>query len=522
MEDKLPEGWVKCDLRDIVNIEYGKSLPARKRSGKGYPVYGSNGIVGYHKEYLLNGPVIIIGRKGSIGEINLSNKNCWAIDTTYYVQQFAEMEIQFIFYLLQTLGLNQMNRATAIPGLNREDAYNTKINLPPLSEQRRIVAKLDVAFTQLRKVELALGEVPQLLADFRKSVLYQAVTGKLTEEWRKGRELDVNSLVTLLKEKDRNLKKINKSKNLLSIPTEWRLVNLSFIADIIMGQSPPGTSYNKDNMGTPLINGPVEFGDKPFDKSLKIKFTTKPTNKYCKEKDLLICVRGSTTGRINIAGFDANIGRGVAAIRAVEVNQMYINMFMRLQYEDILSSGTGSTFPSINSDFLNNYIIPLPPIKEQEEIVNRLLYQLKKIELLEQQLTSYIENLTFMKSQILSYAFTGKLVPQNPTDETATELLKKIKVEKVKMEVEMKAQRKKRRAQPKKKQVMKNLEIIEVLKMNAKPMPTKEVWQESKFKNDIDEFYTALRYEVEETENVLSMVAENQETYLSLKTKTNS
>ncbi len=77
-----------------------------------------------------------------------------------------------------------------------------------------------------------------------------------------------------------------------------------------MGQSPPGDTYNENNEGVPLINGPVEFGPDPFSETIIGKFTTAPS-KMCKKGDLLICVRGATTGRTNIAGFDACIGRGV-------------------------------------------------------------------------------------------------------------------------------------------------------------------------------------------------------------------
>jgi type I restriction enzyme S subunit len=77
---------------------------------------------------------------------------------------------------------------------------------------------------------------------------------------------------------------------------------------------PPGETYNKFGEGIPMINGPVEFSEGPFGKTVVNQYTTAPTN-LCEEGDLLLCVRGSTTGRTNIAGFKACIGRGVAAIR---------------------------------------------------------------------------------------------------------------------------------------------------------------------------------------------------------------
>ena len=135
---ELPEGWAEVKLGDLIQFNYGKSLPERSRSGKGFTVYGSNGIVGYHQEALSEGETLIIGRKGSIGEIDFSSNSCFPIDTTYYIDKFYEMPIRYWFYQLKGLRLSELNKSTAIPGLNREDAYKLDVYLPPLNEQKRI------------------------------------------------------------------------------------------------------------------------------------------------------------------------------------------------------------------------------------------------------------------------------------------------------------------------------------------------------------------------------------------------
>jgi restriction endonuclease S subunit len=137
-----------------------------------------------------------------------------------------------------------------------------------------------------------------------------------------------------------------------------------------MGTSPPGDTYNMTGEGVPLINGPVEFSSGSFGKTVRTKFTTAP-NKLCKESDLVLCVRGSTTGKMNIAGFDACIGRGVAAIRAKEY-QPWINFFIRSKRDDIYSLGTGATFPNISTANLADLKILVPPLPEQRRIVGIL------------------------------------------------------------------------------------------------------------------------------------------------------
>jgi type I restriction enzyme S subunit len=151
---------------------------------------------------------------------------------------------------------------------------------------------------------------------------------------------------------------------------EWRATRLGEVCEVIMGQSPDGDSYNVTGEGVPLINGPVEFSQGPFGKTTRSKFTTEPT-KLCRENDLILCVRGSTTGRMNIASFDACIGRGVAAIRANEY-QPWINYFIRSKRDDIHRLGTGATFPNVSGAMLGYIKLPLPPLPEQQRIVGIL------------------------------------------------------------------------------------------------------------------------------------------------------
>ena len=133
-------------FEDVCTLEYGASLPKERRVEGPYPVVGSNGITGYHSTYLVEGPVIVVGRKGSAGEVTLIEKNCFPIDTTYYVKQTnpAESNISFLYWLLKTLNLPELRGGAGIPGLNRTDVYEThQIPLPPLDVQKEIVAEIE-------------------------------------------------------------------------------------------------------------------------------------------------------------------------------------------------------------------------------------------------------------------------------------------------------------------------------------------------------------------------------------------
>jgi len=150
----------------------------------------------------------------------------------------------------------------------------------------------------------------------------------------------------------------------------WQTVKLGEVCEITMGQSPDGDSYNTTGDGIPLINGPVEFSDDAFGETVRSKFTTQPT-RFCKAGDLILCVRGSTTGRTNIAGFDACIGRGVAAIRAKQY-QPWINHFVVWKRDEIHGKGTGATFPNVSGDTIATFPILMPPLPEQRRIVGIL------------------------------------------------------------------------------------------------------------------------------------------------------
>ncbi|MGH8950812.1 MAG: restriction endonuclease subunit S [Acidimicrobiia bacterium] len=155
--------WPNVSLGEICEFKYGKSLPSAQRSGGPVTVFGSNGKVGYHCKSLTCGPTIIIGRKGSFGEVNYSDSPCWPIDTTYYVDATStEADPKWLYYQLAALPLDQLNRAAAIPGLNRDDAHRLRILLPPLDKQRRIATVLDQAEELRAKRREAMTQLYEL------------------------------------------------------------------------------------------------------------------------------------------------------------------------------------------------------------------------------------------------------------------------------------------------------------------------------------------------------------------------
>jgi type I restriction enzyme S subunit len=161
LKREIPAGWEAGTLADAIQLEYGKPLKEENRSGTGFPVVGSNGIVGYHGEFLIEGPGIVVGRKGTVGAITFSHENFYPIDTTYYVKPRRTYAFNFLLQLLRSLPLTRLNSDSAVPGLNRDSALRLPIVLPPGS----LVEKFDtLAATLAHKTKAALTETRELSA----------------------------------------------------------------------------------------------------------------------------------------------------------------------------------------------------------------------------------------------------------------------------------------------------------------------------------------------------------------------
>ena len=155
------------------------------------------------------------------------------------------------------------------------------------------------------------------------------------------------------------------SKTPNELPEGWKVAPFSDIAIVIMGQSPEGDDCNNEGVGEPLLNGPTEFG---FYAPTPAQWTTNG-KKYCNVGDILFCVRGSTTGRMNWANQTYVIGRGLAAIRHktnIELN-WFVKAVIDNYLQEILAAATGSTFPNVGKDLLNGFQIVVPDKKSLEE-----------------------------------------------------------------------------------------------------------------------------------------------------------
>ncbi|MBZ0137645.1 MAG: hypothetical protein K8I27_14865 [Planctomycetes bacterium] len=471
-------------------LNYGKSLPSKRRDGEGYPVYGSNGVVGNHSEAFIDGPAIVVGRKGSIGEAHFSEGPCSPIDTTYFISEFHGQPPRLWLYFLRHLGLARLDRASAIPGLNRQDAYKQLAPVAPLGEQRRIVAKIEALQTCSETAKEALDAIPPLLEKFRQSVLAAAFRGDLTKVWRDANP-DVEPASELLerirterrkrwiadaaemgraktegkarktgepwskaddaealeKEQAKAAKKYKEPEpvdveGLPELPERWcwaYLGDLHDLAENSMTDGPFGSKLKSAHyveFGVRVIRlGNLGVGEfKNLDKSYVTEQHFESLRKHqVFPGDLLIAALAEPVGRC----CRVPDGIGTAIVKA-DCIRFVPHSLVAPRFMMHWMNSPGGTRNSerlshgigrlrINMANLRAVPVPLAPIEEQEVVANTVELLMSRCASTAGAVQQSTERLYALDRSILAKAFRGELVPQDPNDEPASALLERIR-----------------------------------------------------------------------------------------------
>ncbi|NGU13071.1 restriction endonuclease subunit S [Clostridium perfringens] len=304
--DKLE--WTRKMLGEILVANYGKSLPKTKRIAGNINVYGSGGIVGSHNEYLVKGPGIIIGRKGTVGSINYVKDNYYPIDTVYYIQEGLDYDLKFLFYKLKTIGLDKMNTHSAVPGLNREHMYSKEVLMPKINEQKaiaKILSDLDEKIEVNNKINKNLEEMAQAIfkqwfVDFEfpneEGKPYKSSGGEMVES-----ELGM-------------------------IPKGFKISELKEIADdIITGKTP--STKNKENYGEkyPFITIPDMHNSifiNSSERYLSEKGSETQKSKLLPKNSIIVsCI--ATVGLVSITTKESHINQQINAVIIDKIEYLY-------------------------------------------------------------------------------------------------------------------------------------------------------------------------------------------------------
>lgn len=173
---KIPKGWRVLTIGDVCEFAYGKSLKKEIRHPGSVPVYGSNGQVGWHDKTLVKGPGIVVGRKGNPGVVTWVSKDFFPIDTTFYiVLKGPILSMYYLFHALSSIDLASLGADSAVPGLNRNIAYMTKILVPSIEVVNAFDKHNSVFYEKIREN----NEESQTLSDIRDALLPKLLSGEI-------------------------------------------------------------------------------------------------------------------------------------------------------------------------------------------------------------------------------------------------------------------------------------------------------------------------------------------------------
>lgn len=178
--------WVSCQLGHLLTVKSGDGLTAKQMIDGEIPVYGGNGINGFHNQFNVEQPTIVIGRVGFYcGSVHLTEEKSWITDNALIVNFYSEVITQgFIYYLLKHLNLGRLSSSTAQPVVSGSKIYSVRINLPTLKEQTQIVQKVETYFALADEIEAQVDAALENVNLLTQSILAKAFSGELSATWR--------------------------------------------------------------------------------------------------------------------------------------------------------------------------------------------------------------------------------------------------------------------------------------------------------------------------------------------------
>jgi len=381
----LPKDWDFSRVDDVLSLEYGKGLPKRKRKFGKYPVVGSNGIIDYHHQPFVNGPGIVVGRKGTVGQVTWIKADFCPIDTTYYVKlKMNKLSLKWMYYNLIHLDLTRFHLADVVPGLKRDLVYSLKTPLPSIQEQQKISDILSKFDKGIQKTDEIISKTERLKKGLMQELLTKGIGHKEFKETKIGR-----------------------------IPKNWNIVKLKTVCEV-QGGGTPSTKNER------YWNGKIPFATptditKIEEKNLNF---LEHTERYITENGLknsstkllppgsVLLTSRATIGFCAINSVPVATNQGFTNIickdKVFNVFALYLMRFLKRKLEQYAG---GSTYKEISRTMVGNLSIPLPSFEEQNKIALILSKIDKQLEIERKEK----EHLKKIKQGFMNLLLTGKV-----------------------------------------------------------------------------------------------------------------
>ena len=450
---KLPENWCWTYLTKAAECldNFRKPINATERAGRNgnVPYYGATGQVGWIDDFLTDEDLVLLGEDGA-PFLDLIKDKAYLITGKAWVNNHAHI-LRSLFgdtgnrYLLHYL--NSFNYAGYVNGTTRlkltQASMDTiPIPLPPLAEQQRIVDRIESLFAKLDEAKEKAQAVVDSFETRKAAILHKAFTGELTAKWREEHYATDNTVLMDIKNyssswsaKEKDLLSREQAKSevvVLDNGHEWIRCTIGAVGRVTNGS-------------TPLRKEPKYWSGKiPWISSGEVRNNIIESSNECISEEgyanssvkllpigtVLIAMigEGKTRGQSAILDIEATINQNVAAI-VVEHNCVlpyYIWYWLQMNYAKNREKGSGSGPQALNCQRVRELDFFVPNLKEQKEVVNILRKALAKEQQSKEAAEAVLDQINLMKKSILARAFRGEMGTNDPSEESAVELLKQI------------------------------------------------------------------------------------------------
>ncbi|MBO6523976.1 MAG: restriction endonuclease subunit S [Balneolaceae bacterium] len=380
------ENWISDKLKNCFKLKSGDGLTSKSMIPGPYPVYGGNGIAGYHSDFNLSDESVIVGRVGALcGNARFINERIWLTDNAFKIIECKyEFDPVFLQYLLNYHDLRSYARQTAQPVISNSSLKDIILTFPKsLPEQKRIVEILDEAFEAIDQAKANIEQNIQNAEELFQSKL-NAIFSQKGEGWEEKRLKDITSKIG-------------------------------------SGATPRGGKDSYKDSGISLIRSMNVYDDGFVENKLAFidnEQADKLSNVTIEEGDVLLNITGASVARCCVVPTEflpARVNQHVSIIRLVEgifyPSFLHYSLISRINKDRLLGIGEqGATRQAITKAQIEDFMVSYPKTKaEQKAIINELDIYKSNSELLVQAYQAKIYGLEELKKSILQKAFGGEL-----------------------------------------------------------------------------------------------------------------
>lgn len=389
---KVPSHWEILAFKYCMKINNGQDYK-HILVDEGYPVFGSGGPFAFASQFIYDGEVVMLGRKGTIDKPLYYKGKFWTVDTMFYAIPTKRSVCRFMYYLARTFPFSYYSTATALPSMTQFDLGNNPIALPPLPEQQAIASYLDAKTKSIDDIIAKREKQIELLEEMKSTIISRAVTKGLNPEAQM---------------KDSGIEWIGE------IPEGWDVIKTSFLFQLIgSGTTPSKNAPNYAEEGLYWLQT-GDFNDNYVNDTSK--YITDLAVQNCSALTLfpkgclVIAMYGASIGKLGILNIESYTNQACCVLgREKNILIKFAFYAYKAGRKALINESRGGGQPNISQDIISHFKIPVPPINEQCNVIAYLDSETSKIGTRIAKRRKQIELLQEYKQALITAAVTGKI-----------------------------------------------------------------------------------------------------------------